>query len=201
MKLSSKVYSINTGHVKAADCLDASSISFAMATGRKKAYQYLDALRKYLPSIFESAHITITAPFFEDSETRRIIKKYTVTSQDYINRCNSNDEIGRNCYHIDLYDNSMFYGNYVKNGGFNEYKTGESHGIPYRYLIPKSTDNILVAGRSVSCERAVLSSMRIIQVCFVTEEAAGTAASIMIEDNCALYNVSIEKLKTLLNRS
>ena len=57
------------------------------------------------------------------------------------------------------------------------YGPGESHGIPYRSLVPKGLRNVLVAGRSISCERIVQGSVRVMPVCLAMGEAAGMAAA------------------------
>jgi hypothetical protein len=57
------------------------------------------------------------------------------------------------------------------------YEKGESHGIPYRCLIPQGLDNTLVAGRSISCEQIVQGSVRVMPVCLAMGEAAGMAAA------------------------
>ncbi len=57
------------------------------------------------------------------------------------------------------------------------YGPGESHGIPYRCLIPQDLENTLVAGRSISCEQLVQGSVRVMPVCLAMGEAAGMAAA------------------------
>ena len=53
---------------------------------------------------------------------------------------------------------------------------GESVGIPYRSLIPQNIRNLLVAGRCIGTDSLVNGSIRVMPVCLVTGEAAGTAA-------------------------
>jgi hypothetical protein len=56
-------------------------------------------------------------------------------------------------------------------------KKGQSHGIPYRCLTPRGLTNVLVAGRSISTDRAVQGSTRVMPVCLCMGEAAGLAAA------------------------
>ena len=198
MKIGEGLYGVNAGHIYGTDCLNAQSISAAMISGRKKAFQYLGALKKYMPEEFANAQITQTAPMLGVRETRRIKGCYTLTARDYCERRSFFDDIGRNSYSIDLHDAEWFYQNVDLNAQYAKYKAGESHGIPYRCLVPRKLENMLVAGRSISCERAVQSSIRIIPVCFVTGEAAGTAASIMVRDKCSARDVNIEELLGIL---
>lgn len=50
---------------------------------------------------------------------------------------------------------------------------GEYYEIPYRCMLPREVDNLLVAGRCVSATFAAQSSMRIQLTCMALGEAAG----------------------------
>lgn len=52
--------------------------------------------------------------------------------------------------------------------------------VPYRQLLPKRVDNLLVAGRCVG-NGDTIDTFRLIAPCFVTGEAAGTAAAIAVK--------------------
>ncbi len=54
--------------------------------------------------------------------------------------------------------------------------------IPYRSLVPKKIDNLLVAGRCVSAEFNAIAAVRVIALCMSTGQAAGTAASLCIKE-------------------
>ena len=54
---------------------------------------------------------------------------------------------------------------------------GEYYEIPYRCLVTREVDNLLVAGRCTSATFAAQSSMRIQLVCMALGEAAGIAAA------------------------
>ena len=196
MKMAEGVWGCNAGHVREVDPLDRLSISKGTIEGRKKAREYLFALKKYMPTEFDSAHIVATAPLLGIRETRRIKGEYTITTEDYRTRRSFDDEIGRNSYAIDLHDVKHFYKGVNANEGYGRYGKGDSHGIPLRALIPIGTDNLFVGGRSISCERAVQSSLRIIPVCFVTGEAAGAAATVCAKHGIKSTNVCISDLKT-----
>ena len=194
IKMAEGVWGCNAGHVRNVKPLDRESISVGMIAGRQKAREYLFALKKYLPKEFEAAHIVATAPLLGIRETRRIRGEYTITAEDYRLRRSFPDEIGRNSYAIDLHDEKHFYKGVNANEGYGRYTTGDSHGIPLRALIPRATDNLFVGGRSISCERAVQSSLRIIPVCFVTGEAAGAAAAVCATKNKKSTDVYISEI-------
>ena len=70
--------------------------------------------------------------------------------------------------------------------------------IPYRALLPRHTDNLLVAGRCFSYEEALTDDAREIGTCLVTGQGAGTAAALAIKGNDAVRNVSTARLKSEL---
>lgn len=53
--------------------------------------------------------------------------------------------------------------------------------IPYRSLLPKKTDNLLVAGRCFCFERDLVEDARIIGTCLVTGHGAGAAAGLAVK--------------------
>ena len=172
----------NAGHVFEVDNTDPSSTSAALIQGRKMAAQYRDALAEFFPSAFGNAHLVATGAQIGIRETRRIVGDYELTFDDYMKRRSFSDEIGRNNYFIDIH--------WAKEDAAREaaetwkweektfrYGKGESHGLPYRCLTPKALRNVLVAGRSISCEQIVQGSIRVMPVCLVMGEAAGMAAA------------------------
>ena len=52
--------------------------------------------------------------------------------------------------------------------------------IPYRTLLPGGVDNLLVAGRCMGVSPNVIDRVRLIPVCMVTGQAAGTAAALSV---------------------
>ncbi len=50
--------------------------------------------------------------------------------------------------------------------------------IPYRSLLPKTVENVIAAGRCISCAPDLIDRVRLIPVCGVTGHAAGVAAAL-----------------------
>lgn len=165
----------NAGHLWGVDPNDPAGVSKALMDGRRKAFAFRDALREYVPESFGHADVGATAETTGIRESRRIVADYELTKDDYVARRSFPDEIGRNCYYLDIHMSPEE----VKATGHQSlrYGKGESHGIPYRSLCPKTLVNVLAAGRSIGTDRAVQGSTRVMPVCFVTGEAAGTAAA------------------------
>lgn len=84
---------------------------------------------------------------------------------------------------------------------FENYRKGESHGIPYRSLTPKGLRNVLVAGRCISTDRPVQASTRVMPVCLVMGEAAGVAAAQAVRDTAGdVHAIDTQALRTTLKR-
>lgn len=70
--------------------------------------------------------------------------------------------------------------------------------IPYRSLLPKKTENLLVAGRCFCFERELVEDTRIIGTCLVTGQGAGAAAGLSVKERESPRNINTGKLKKLL---
>ena len=92
----------NAGHLWDVNPNDIKNIH-TMIQGRKLAKQIKDALAEFLPQTFGNAHLVSTAPLMGIRETRRIVGDYEFTAEDYFARKSFEDEIGRNCYYIDIH--------------------------------------------------------------------------------------------------
>jgi hypothetical protein len=70
--------------------------------------------------------------------------------------------------------------------------------IPYRSLVPRKTENLLLAGRCFCFERELVEDTRIIGTCLVTGHGAGAAAGLAVKEGTTVRELDINKLKGLL---
>lgn len=70
--------------------------------------------------------------------------------------------------------------------------------IPYRSILPKKTENLLVAGRCFCFERDLMTDTRVIGPALITGHGAGAAAALAVKDRETVRNIDIGKLKELL---
>jgi hypothetical protein len=82
--------------------------------------------------------------------------------------------------------------------GSMRYGPGESHGLPYRCLIPADLSNVLVAGRSVSCEKTVQGSIRVMPVCLAMGEAVGVAGAMAAASGAEPRGIASDALRMRL---
>lgn len=136
--------------------------------------------------------IVETAPLMGIRESRRIMGDYLFTVEDYLARKSFDDEIGRDCYWVDCHGK---HDSVVTNSV--HYEPGESHGIPWRCLLPKNTDNLLVAGRCISVERMALAALRVMPNCLVEGEACGLGAALAVEKQVKIREVDVKEIQAL----
>lgn len=72
---------------------------------------------------------------------------------------------------------------------------------PYRCLIPKVIENLLVAGRCISTTHEALATTRLTPSCMATGQAAGAAAGIAIKHGITPSEVRIEELQAVLRKA
>ena len=198
------VVGFNAGHLWSVDNTDPVSVSKALVQGRKIARAFRDACAEFLPQAFGNAHLVATGSLLGIRETRRITGDYVLTLDDYMARRSFADEICRNCYPVDIHTTreEAEAGDAVEvMHRFENYRKGESHGIPYRSLTPKGLLNVLVAGRCISTDRPVQASTRVMPVCLVMGEAAGVAAAQAVRDTAGdVHAIDTRALRTTLKR-
>lgn len=172
---------LNFSHVFDVDGTDAASLSRALVEGRRRIRRLTDFVRKYLPGC-EQAHLVASGVQIGVRETRRIVGDYVLTLEDYLARRSFPDEIARNAYYIDIHLSRRQWEQQAGrpidwDARVHPYRPGESHGVPYRCLVPRGARRLLVAGRCISTDRAVQGSIRTMPNCLALGEAAGCAAA------------------------
>ena len=104
------------------------------------------------------------------------------------------DSIALGNYSIDIH-NPTGSGTYIY-----RFKNDEYYSIPYRSLLPKEFDNLMVAGRCLSADHGAHSSVRIMPICACLGEAAGVATSIAQKEGLGVQNVDVTRLQALLRQ-
>jgi len=197
----------NLGHVYGEDATDAPSLSRAEREGRRVVQRLLPFLRKYVPGQ-EGLTLISTGPQIGVRESRRIVGDYVLTIDDYLACRTFGDDIARCAYFIDLHavtsavaararsiSDTAAEGTARKSYSL---PAGQSHGIPFRCLIPHGVENLLVAGRCLSADRAVQGATRIMPYCFATGEAAGLAGAMAASSSGRVRNVDVAALQAAL---
>jgi glycine/D-amino acid oxidase-like deaminating enzyme len=193
------VAGLNFGHVYHLNPLDAQDLTRAEIEARAKIPEMMKFLRKYVPGA-EKAVLTSSGPVIGLRESRRIIGDYQLSKKDYYNRATFEDTIARYSYPIDIHASTPEQDDYGQDREYitSKYKAGEAYSIPYRSLIPREFHNLLVAGRTICADRAMMASVRVMPACFATGEAAGTATAICCKSTVPFRKIKIEELQKQL---
>jgi len=190
----------NIGHTFGLDSTDERSITRALLWARKSLVEYERYYKKYLKG-FEQMELVATASQLGARESRRILGDYVLNLEDFKSRAVFPDEIGRYSYPVDIHAakaDLASYKRYAEDFKKLRYGKGESYGIPYRCLVPRKLANVLVAGRCVSTDRYVQSSIRVMPGCFITGQAIGVAAAICARQGCEPRGVPVAELQRRL---
>lgn len=163
-------------------------LTYAEIEGKRQARKYEEFFRKYLPG-FENI-------FIEDTgetgirETRIIEGMYKLKNQDVTNAKKFNDAVARSAWPIEQHSLDVVKLVWIGEGDFYE--------IPFRCLIPRNIDNVLVAGRCISAEQEAQASVRVAAQCFAFGEAAGIASAMAIEQNTSPSKLNGEEVRRRL---
>ncbi len=186
---------INFTHVNFADSTKAMDLTQATIEARKQAYESIEVFRKYVPGM-EGCYMISTPNTIGLRESRRIHGEYTLTVEDVKNSRPFDDSIGYGSFYIDIHGTS---------GPGMDQKTwrppkGFKYQIPYRILVPKAVDNLLVAGRCVSADHIALGSLRVMPTCGVMGQAAGVSAMLSLKNGSSPRSCGITELRAELRR-
>lgn len=177
--------------VTGADATDAFQLSRAEIESRKRVWEFIKFARENIPG-WENSYIIDTGSHIGVRETRRIMGKYILTEEDVKTGRKFKDGISRASFSMDLHDPNEIAPSWEKLEEHVRSKScppGDFYEIPYRCLLPENLSGILVAGRCISADRKAGSSLRIMNTCMNTGEAAGLAAAL-----AASKNLSPEKI-------
>jgi hypothetical protein len=73
------------------------------------------------------------------------------------------------------------------------------HDVPLRALLPQRVENLVVAGRCISCDHLSQASLRGAGTCMATGHAAGVAAALAARENGRIRMLNTRAVqKTLL---
>lgn len=137
-------------------------------------------------SDMKSIYLLQTATGIGVRETRRIIGEYIVTEKDAINGTRFEDVVAISSNPMPSYHGKRFF---FKHEGFD---------IPYRSLVPKKVENLILAGRCISCEQAPFQSARSMAPAMAVGHASGCAAALSAVKKIPPRELNVKELQKLL---
>ena len=161
----------NTTRVVKHNPTDAFSVSEAEAIAREQVVEMVRFLKENFPA-FKNASLVSTAASIGVRESRMVEARHVLTQEELVAGTHFEDGIAAGNYDIDIHspDGSGTSHYYFPDGVY--------YTIPYRCLLPKNFDNLLVAGRCIGATHEAQASVRIMPICICLGETAGTAAAL-----------------------
>tara|TARA_R110002126_G_scaffold291808_1_gene459855 strand:+ start:79541 stop:80905 length:1365 start_codon:yes stop_codon:yes gene_type:complete len=156
----------NCPHMSGYDGLSPEDMLGAEIEGRERMMNLLHFARENIPG-FENARMLGAAEQLGIRQTRLLKGEYVVTKKDVASRRHFADSVCR----------------------------GRDYYTPYRALLPKGIDNLIVAGRHYSVDSDAQKLSREIPPCMSQGEAAGVAVALALNSNKALRDVDAKLIQ------
>jgi glycine/D-amino acid oxidase-like deaminating enzyme len=156
----------NCPHMTGLDGLKVEDLTAAEFEGRRRIHALVDYARANLPG-FANCYVVDVAPQTGIRQTRLLEGEYVVTKEDVTGRVHFPDSIAR----------------------------GRDYYTPYRAMLPKGVDALLVAGRHYSATSQAQKISREIPPCMAMGEAAGTAAAMALSAGVRVRDIDVTALQ------
>ncbi|WP_240786979.1 FAD-dependent oxidoreductase [Ramlibacter rhizophilus] len=157
-----------------------------------ECYRQIDGvcrfLRERVPG-FEQARLGQVSPILGVRETRHILGEYTLTGRDSRGETTFEDTIAADSSALDIHD---------PKGGDVDFQSMPPYEIPYRCLLPRDVEQLLVAGRCISADHEAHARSRNMPACMATGQAAGIAAAIAVEEGVPVRRVPVGRVQRVL---
>ncbi|WPH14473.1 FAD-dependent oxidoreductase [Variovorax paradoxus] len=155
---------------RAMNGVDARELTEGELEGRRQIAEYFRFMKAEVPGFARSAIVEI-APQVGIRETRRIEGLYALTGEDILSSASFDDSIGINAWPMEMHADGRI------EWAFPRDESRTYNQLPWRMLVPRTVDNLLVAGRCAAMTHEGQSAARASGGCFVMGQAAGTAAA------------------------
>ncbi len=178
----------NATHLPGADSSTSELHTQTNIRGRQSLLRMMRFLKPFRG--FEGLRLERLQPEAGVRETYRIVGETKVTVGDYTSGRTFADAVAYSFYPIDLHDERGIQPRPLRQGTVAT--------IPLGAMIPKSSGNVMAAGRCISSDRLANSALRVQASCMAMGQAAGAAAALAAKMNLTPAKVPLDGvLKTL----
>jgi hypothetical protein len=187
------IVSVNNGGPEGIGIIDATNINdvnIAERMGLQVAFDFVHIARKYRLPGLERCSLVRTGQDLGVRETRRMEGEYTMTLEDAQQGREFPDVVALRYGTIDpggLREDKNHHGS-IKNG----------HQYPYRCMLPKEVDPLLVAGRCASLSHLGLATCKSMGNMMGIGQAAGVAAALSAGDRVLPRHIDVKKIQERL---
>ena len=176
---------MNLIHLSGCDGTDPDSMTQFEIEGRRQTMHAIEALRQYTPGC-EEVRLRNFGMSIGIRDTRKLDAVYNMTEADVRCEARFDDTIGIYPEFIDGY------------GVLIIPTTGRYMHIPYRSMLPKKINNLIVAGRAIGGDKIAHAATRNMACCAVIGQGAGIAAAFSIKNKCGFAEVDVTKVQAML---
>ncbi|MFT5483674.1 MAG: ribulose 1,5-bisphosphate synthetase/thiazole synthase [Halieaceae bacterium] len=169
---------LNLVHLSNCDGTDPADLTHFEMEGRRQAMLAVEAMRRYNPGC-EGARLRNFGMTIGIRDTRKIDAVYNMTANDVREQGRFEDSVGIFPEFIDGYGILILP------------TTGRYFQVPYRTMLPRGVDNLLVAGRATGGDRDSHAATRNMMCCTVTGQGAGVAAALSVKHHQSLAELDI----------
>jgi ribulose 1,5-bisphosphate synthetase/thiazole synthase len=178
---------LNLVHLPQVDGTDARDLTAGEIEGRRQAVMAVEALRRFMPGC-ENAKLRNFGMTLGVRDTRKIDALYNMTDSDVRQQGRFDDSIGIFPEFVDGYGILLLP------------TTGRYFHVPYRSLVPKGVDGLLVAGRCIGGDKVSHAAVRNMMCCTVSGQGAGVAAAISLRTGESFSRLDIRAVQQELKR-
>jgi hypothetical protein len=175
---------------------NAEDLTRAEMQGRKDCWTIFERFKKNIPA-FENSYFICTFPYIGIRETRRIDGRYVLTEDDLMASKRFDDAIATGTWYMDVHPNAVT----VDSANVGKKLQPKAYDIPYRTIVPRGVDNLLVAGRCHSATPMASASTRVTCTAMALGQAAGYAAALAIRNGTDLHDHDGVKVREMLDAS
>ncbi|NSL53245.1 FAD-dependent oxidoreductase [Bacillus sp. P2(2020)] len=182
----------NNGHVliNAFQILGINGLKFGdLQAAKKIANEELPHIVKFLRDNlvgFENARLISLADEVYVRETRHLNAEYRLTVDDVLENRDFADRIAFGSYPIDMQATTIEEGDIIIGNPVQ-------YAIPFRSIVPKGFDNLLVASRSAGYDSLAHGSARTVPIGMTVGQAAGVAAAYTNKQNIDFQTIIADK--------
>ena len=162
----------------------------ATIDARAEIYRLIRDLKLGAPEIFGELVLAATPECIGVREGRRIHGRYTITVEDVIAGKRHEDAVCRVSYWVDIHSLENDGGK----GFTDEGVKAQPYDIPFRALLPRDIDNLIMAGRCISGDFYAHASYRVAGNMAPVGEAAGRMAAKALKEGKPPCQVRFENL-------
>ncbi len=178
---------LNLVHLPQLDGTDARDLTAGEIEGRRQAVMAVEALRRFMPGC-ENAKLRNFGMTLGVRDTRKIDALYNMTDNDVRQQGRFDDSIGIFPEFVDGYGILILP------------TTGRYFHVPYRSLVPKGVDGLLVAGRCIGGDKISHAAVRNMMCCAVSGQGAGVAAAVSLRTGQSFSRLDIARVQHELKR-